>query len=85
MWVSSWATVVVNQREGFQQFVALPYVHSVHEQYVKLHEQHYRTYIQMIDFQMSQNSMQQPAQFLCTNVYNMIYTQLVMWRYLLYS
>jgi len=65
MWVSSWAPVVVNQREGCQQFVALPYVHSVHEQYVKLHEQHYRTYIQMIDFQMSQKALRHRTYLLC--------------------
>ena len=33
-------------------------VRTIHEQYIKLHEHHYLTYIQMIDFQMSQNSMQ---------------------------
>ena len=49
--------MVVNQREGCQQVFALPYVHSVHEQYVKLHEQHYLIYIKMIDFQMTQKSI----------------------------
>ena len=48
----------VNQREGCQNAVALLYVHTIHEKYVKLREHHYLTYIQMIDFQMSLNSMQ---------------------------
>ena len=54
MCVSSCEPVVVNQKEVCQKYGSLSYVHSVHEQYVKLHEQHYLTYIQMIDFQMSQ-------------------------------
>ena len=75
--------MVVNQREGCQQFVALQYVHSVHEQYVKLPEQHYLTYIQMIDFQMSQNSMQTACPVLVHKpVQYDINSQFVMWRYL---
>ena len=73
-------------RKSKWKIVALSYVHSIHEHYVKLHEQHYLTYIQMIDFQMSQNIMQitcpvpvhKPVQY-------DIHTQFVMWRYLLYS
>jgi len=49
--------VVINEGEGCQNLGALPYVHTIHEQYVKLHEHHYlHTY--NISFQMSQNSMQ---------------------------
>jgi len=58
MWVSSWAVVIVNQKEICQKLGALPYVHTIHEQYVKLHEHHYLTYIEIIDFQMSEQSMQ---------------------------
>jgi hypothetical protein len=44
-------------KEGCPKLGALPYVHTIHEQYFKLHEHYYLTYIQMIDFQMSLNSM----------------------------
>jgi len=50
MWVSSWAPVVVNQREGCQKLGALAYVRTIHEQYVKLHEHHYLTYIHTNDW-----------------------------------
>ena len=69
----------------FQQFGALSYVQNIHEQYVKLHEHHYLTYIEMIVIQMSQNSIRTTYPFLCTNLYNMIYTQIGKWTYLLYS
>jgi len=44
-------------RKSKGKFGVVPYVHIIHEQYVKLPEQHYLIYIQIIDFQMSQNSM----------------------------
>ena len=47
----------VNQREVCQKLVALPYVHPIHGKYVKIHEQHYLTYIQMIDILLSQKGM----------------------------
>jgi len=56
MCLSTCATVALIQREGCQQFVALPYVHSIRKQYLKSHEPHYLTYIQIINFQISQNS-----------------------------
>jgi len=78
--------MAVNQSESFQKFVALPYVHSIHEQNIKLHEQNYLTYIQMVDFQMSQNSMQTTCPVLVHKAVQYdIHTQFVMWRYLLYS
>ena len=45
-------------RKSKGKFVALTYVHSIQKQYVKSHEQHYLTYIQTIDFQMSQNNLE---------------------------
>jgi hypothetical protein len=50
--------VVVNQREVCQKLGALPYVQTIDEKYVKLHEHHYLTYIHMTELLMSQNSMQ---------------------------
>jgi len=44
--------------EVCQQVVALPYVHSIYEEYLKTRKQHYLIYIQIIDFHMSQNIMQ---------------------------
>ena len=50
--------MVVNQREDCQKLGALISVHTTLEQYVKLHEEHYLTYIQMTELIMSQHSMQ---------------------------
>ena len=38
-------------------FGALPYVDTIHEKHVKLHEHHYLTYLQMINIQMLQNNI----------------------------
>jgi hypothetical protein len=38
----------------------LPHVLSLHEQHVKIHENNYFTYIQMIIIQMLQNNMEKP-------------------------
>jgi len=65
---------------GLSADFTLAYVHSVHEQYVKLHEQHFLTYIQMIEFQMSQYSVQTTCPVLVHNpVQYDINTQFVMW------
>jgi len=81
-------TVVLNPsgRITKRKFGVVPYVHSIHEQYVKLHEQHYLTYIQMSDFQMSQNSMQTTCPVLVHKpVQYDINTQFVLLIYFLYS
>jgi len=39
-------------------FGSLSYVDSRHQQHVKLHEHRHLTYIQMINFQILQNSME---------------------------
>ena len=56
----------LNERESSQKFGALSYVYTLHEQYVKLHEHHYLTYIQKIYLHISQNRIGQPTQLLCT-------------------
>jgi len=67
---------IVRKSKG--KFGALTYVHSLNKQYVKLHDQNYLTFIQFIDFQMSQNKMQTTCPFLVHKpVEYDIHTQLV--------
>jgi len=70
----------LNERESSQKFGALSYVHTIHEQYVKLHEHHYLTYIQMIDLHISQNRIQSTYSVLeHRHIHYDINTQFVMW------
>ena len=85
MWVSSSATFVVKQREGCQQFVALTYVPSVYEEYLKSHKQQYFKYMTIIDFHMSQNIMQAACPVLVHKSVKYDIHTICDVRYLLYS